>query len=394
MSAADRARIQFQAASLRNDFAGRERALSELVKANPGDAESWRALGDTAYVRHDYKVAVEAYQRALQSQPDDPSILNTLGYSFAFSGDIDNALRILQHYRSVRPNDSNPLDSAGDVNLMYGRLREAENLYLQADKKDRSVLAGGDLLKASFARLMTGDVAGASALANQYADARTAMKDPAAPVIPAEWQWISGDRKGAISRLQTFAAGANPATDREAVSRACYDLAFWSLLEDDRAAAKRWAAKSGVTATQSTAAYAMVSQFLAQPAASPAEWSARAGQLFRNAPQSEIAGLTLAYALLLDRRFDAAANTLRAVYDGPSVDPGVPVLLAWSLIETGHPEEAAPLLRFNPIPAPAGISPYMGFYFPRLFDLRARLAEKSGRSDEAAANRLLYKKLM
>ena len=137
----------------------------------------------------------------------------------------------------------------------------------------------------------------------------------------------------------------------------------------------------------------MISQFLAQPPASPAEWSARAGQLFRNAPQNETRGLTLAYALLLDRHFDAAADTLRTVYDGPSLDPGVPVLLAWSLMETGHTQEAAPLLRLNPIPAPSGINPDTYFYFPRLFDLRARLAEKSGRSEEAAANRALYQKL-
>ena len=39
---------------------------------------------------------------------------------------------------------------------------------------------------------------------------------------------------------------------------------------------------------------------------------------------------------------------------GPTADEGMPVMLAWSNLETGRVKEAAALLRTNPIPPPAG----------------------------------------
>jgi Flp pilus assembly protein TadD len=270
---------------------------------------------------------------------------------------------------------------------MYGRLREAEDLYLQADKKDRKFLSAGGLLKAAMARLMTGDVPGASALVRQFADARAAMHDPAAPIYPAEWLWISGDRKAAMQQLQSFASAAETGAQKDLASRAYSDLAIWSLLAGDRAGAARLSLKAAALASPATAAAAIVARFLSQPPVSAAEWSARADQLFRNVPQSEIKELTLARALLLDRQFAAASAALRRLYEGPTTDPSVPVLLAWSLIETGRAAEAVPLLRFNPVPLYSGIDPLTGLYFPRLYELRARLGQ------DATANRQLFEKL-
>jgi len=392
LSAADRGRIEVQAAALRNDFAARQRALAEIAKANPGDVDSWRALGEAAYARHDYAQAVEAYGKALQLLPDDVNLLNLLGYSQAYNGDSDAALRTFKRYQYLRPNDPNPLDSTGDINFMSGRFREAEALYLEADKKDRKLLGGGDLFKAAMARLMTGDVRSASGLARLFDEARAALHDPNAPVLPAEWAWITGDRKGATDQLEKLAA-STPPVQRETLSRACVDLAFFSLLQGDRAAAARWAVKAGNSGTPANAVPSIVAGFLAQSPVSPSEWAARADQLFPRAAQAEARDHTVSYALLLNRQFAAAAETLRRVYNGPSSDPGIPILLAWSLIETGQNEGAGPLLRLNPLPQPGGAGPYMGFYFPRLFELRARLAEKSGRPEEAAANRKLFELL-
>ena len=392
LSAADRGHIEVQAAQLRNDFAARQRALADIAKATPGDVDAWRALAEAAYARHDYQQAVEAYSKALQLQKDDPTLLNLLGYSQAYNGDADAASRTFKRYQYLRPNDPNPLDSTGDISFLYSRFREAEALYLEADKKDRKLLGGGDLFKAAMARLMTGDVRGASALARLFDQARATLHDPNAPVLPAEWAWITGDRKGAIDQLEKLAASTPPA-QRETLSRACVDLAFFSLLQGDRAGADRWAIKAGSSATQANAVPAIVASFLAQSPVSPSEWATRADRLFPRPAQSEARDHTVSYALLLNRQFAAAAETLRRVYDGPSTDPGIPILLAWSLVETGQNEGAVPLLRLNPLPQPGGAGPYMGFYFPRLFELRARLAEKSGRSEEAAANRKLYELL-
>jgi hypothetical protein len=64
--------------------------------------------------------------------------------------------------------------------------------------------------------------------------------------------------------------------------------------------------------------------------------------------------------------------------------------LAWALIETGNFKDAAPLLRLNPVPSTAGIGPFFGLYFPRLYQLRAIVAEKEGIADEARQNRRIY----
>ncbi len=364
--ALERARIELQAAGLRNDFAARERALGELAKADPTDADSWSALGQTAYARHDYAKAVDAYRKVLQLRPNDTNTLNLLGYALAWSGDMDGALGSLRQYQSAAPKDANALDSQGDVNLMFGRLREAEDLYLQADKLDRTRLDGGDLFKAAMARLMSGDVAGASLLDKQLTDAREAAHDPAAPIYQAEWLWISGNHAAARAQMQGITAPP-------VAGRAYADLAIWSLLDGDRAGGAQWALKASAAATQATAMDTIVARFLAQSPASAAEWSARADQLFRNVQQTEVKNLTLSYALLLDRHFAEAAEVLRRLYSGPSPDPGIPVLLAWSLMESGHSAEAGPLLRFNPVPPATGIGPYTPFWYPRFLELRKKL---------------------
>jgi hypothetical protein len=68
---------------------------------------------------------------------------------------------------------------------------------------------------------------------------------------------------------------------------------------------------------------------------------------------------------------------------GATADEGLPVMLAWSYLQTGNVKDAAALLRANPIPPATGLTPYMGFYLPRLFYLRGQLAEKEGRREDA-----------
>ena len=394
LPADQRARLDLASAGLRNDSAARQKALLDLAKATPGDAATWQTLAQTAYVRHDYPQAVSAYQKALQILPNEVNVLNLLAYAQAFAGDKAGAMASLRRYQSLRPAEANPLDSMGDVQLMYGQLREAEDLYLQADKKDRKSLGGGDLLKAATARLMTGDISGASGLARQYFAARTEMKDPAVPVREAEWQWISGNRQAARNQLQNFARGAETGPLRDVASQAYTELALWNLVSGDRNAAAQFGQKaSAAAASQQSAGNAGLARFLSQPSASAAEWNSRADQLFRSAPQSRLKELALSYALLFDRQIAAASTPLRSLYDNPEIDAGLPVLLGWSLMESGKPEEAAKLLRYNPIPEYNGIGLYTPLYFPRLYELRSRLAAKAGRSDEAKANLQLFEKL-
>ena len=171
-----------EAANLHGDFAARKSALTTLVGLEPNDPAAWSSLAESCMSHRQYQQAVQSYRKLLEVEPEDVNAMNQLGYAAAYAGSFDTALDALRRYQALRPAEANPLDSQGDVNLLAGRLREAENLYLQAAKKDPNFESGGDLWKAAMARLMSGDVAGADTLAQQYIQAREAAKDPVARV--------------------------------------------------------------------------------------------------------------------------------------------------------------------------------------------------------------------
>ena len=395
MPPAERARLELESADLHGDSAARKSALTTLVALEPNDAAAWNSLAESSMNRREYQQAVQSYRKVLEVEPEDVTALNELGYAAAYAGSFDAALDALRRYQALRPMEANPLDSQGDVNLLAGRLRQAESLYLQAAKKDPNFESGRDLWKAAMARLMSGDVAGADKFAQQYIQAREAAKDPIAEYRKAEWSWVSGRRKSAWQRLETFARGAENGPLREFASRAYSQLAVWSLVLGDRAAAGQLAQKAALLAGPSSTGAALVARFLAEPPASPSEWSVRAARLFPDASENSLRNFALAYAFLFGKQFQPASLLLKQLYDGatPSADPSLPVMLAWTCLETGRANDAAPLLRLNPIPSMSGVSLFAPFYFPRIYYLRGLLAEKEGKPHEARANYQLFRQL-
>ena len=163
---------------------------------------------------------------------------------------------------------------------------------------------------------------------------------------------------------------------------------MWSLFLGDRAAASEMAQKALSIPGVPLPAAALVAKFLAAP-----------GRLRpRNGPRApgncsrpirgwrRSANMALACALLLDREYQPASAILRKLYDEgahPPGEEGIPVLLAWTLLETGRYQEAAALLRSVPVPPVTGPTVFAPFYFPRLYYLRGLAAEKSGKPREA-----------
>jgi tetratricopeptide (TPR) repeat protein len=397
MAPGERARIELDAANLRDDAAGRQRALEALVKLEPRDGALWRSLGDAALGRRSYPLAIQAYQKSVEVEPENASTWNQLGYAEAYAGDLNAALGALRHYQSLRPADSNPLDSQGDVNLLLGHLREAEDLYLQAAKKSPGFPNSPDLFKAAMARLMIGDVPGADRIAKQYTDARRAAHDPIVEYFEAEWWWVSGRRKRGYQQLEAFARGVGSGPVKEMASPTYAELAIWSLFLGDRAGAEQMAQKSAPPAGVPASGLVLLARFLVEPPASRAEWTQRADRLLTNAGPASFrdTAVALAYALLLGKEFEPASQILKRLYDRANAtsDESVRTLLAWSWLETGRAQDAAPLLRLNPVPPQTGPDMLVSLYFPRIFYLRALEAEKSGKPDEARANYSLFLKL-
>jgi len=383
----DRARLELESAELTGNPDARQSALAKLVKLDSGDSNAWRWLGDSLMNRHQYRQAQQAYRKASDLEPEDVALLNSLGYAAAQAGDPDAAMSALRRYAALRPNESNPLDSMGDIQLVAGRLAAAENFYLQAAKKDPSFQNNGPLVKAAVARLLTGDASGANNIAEQYLAARVAAKDPIVDYRRAQWTWISGRRKAAAQQMGAFALANESGPLRDIASRAYAELAIWSLETGDREGAARLAQKALSIAGPTSAGNALVAKFLAQAPASSSEWVVRAEQQFPGPAQSAIKNFSLAYALLVNQQFQPAMLLLRQMWENgsPTADEGLPVMLAWCYLETGRVKEAAPLLASNPIPSANGLTPYTGFYLPRLLYLRGLLAEKEGRAGDARA---------
>jgi Flp pilus assembly protein TadD len=377
----ERVRAGVLAANLRGDSAAALQSLRAWSALTPGDPEVWRTLAQEAAAHHQYTQAVQAFQKALSIEPDDIDSLNRLGYAAAYAGQLDTAMNALQQYQARRPLDANPLDSMGDVNLVLGRLRDAEKFYLQASRNDPGFVGGGESFKAAMARLMSGDIPGADALFKQFADARPAPKDPLADYRKAQWAWITGRRKEGYAQMAAFAQSAERGSEQQAAVQAYGQLAIWSVALGDRSKA------AGFARNASTAV-----QFLSQPSAPASEWAARADRAFPAPAEKQEKEAAIAYALLADKQFADAANLLERLYGHGSANAAenFGVMLAWAYLETGKPKQAAALLRFNPLPSAAGVPELSVFDFPRLFYLRGRIAAAAGNPQQAESYYKLF----
>jgi tetratricopeptide (TPR) repeat protein len=375
MSPTTRLRLEILTANLRGDGAAAERSMEALVRAAPLDPLAWRSLAEAQAGGRKYKEAEASYQRALQIEPEDASTWNQLGYVAAYGGSLEEGVAALQRYQALRPAEANPLDSMGDIHLMYGRLKEAEQFYLEAHRKNPAFLGGVDRYKAAMARLMTGDTTGADKV----------LEGKGGP----EWLWLKGLRKEAYDRLATDVETL-PKGDPQA--RAYSALAVWALLLGDRESGARMAMLAAPLATPATGGTAALARFVTLPSAPAAEWAARAEKVFPSANANAIRTQALAYGLLLDRHFEAAIAPLRSfeARAGTGGDRSAAIGLAWALIETGRQAEAEPLLRWNSVPGPDAGFPFIGLYFPRVFQLRSIVAERAGRADEARESRKVY----
>ncbi len=138
--------------------------LKSLVTAQPMDSESWVALGDTYRASNKFAESVDAYDRAekaisnpskrdwpmlyaramakeklkrlddseadiqaaLKLSPDQPELLNYLGYSWVDRGrNIPEALGMLEKARNLRPYDGYIVDSVGWAYYRLGRYDDA-----------------------------------------------------------------------------------------------------------------------------------------------------------------------------------------------------------------------------------------------------------------------------
>src|SRR5579859_6644093 len=101
----------------------------QRVRTNP-DYEA----GKKAVEAHDYKAALESFNRALAQEPNSADIHNYLGYSYRKSGNLDLAFKHYNEALKIDPKHKATHEYIGEAYLMVNDLPRAEEHLKQLDK--------------------------------------------------------------------------------------------------------------------------------------------------------------------------------------------------------------------------------------------------------------------
>ncbi len=386
----ERAELNSLGAALVRDQRAQLGFMREIARLTPANSELLVTLAESLVRQRSFAAAVETYTLASRADPSNGNLWNNMGYAQAYAGDADGAVGSLREYQRLAPDNVNPLDSLGEVSFHLGRFADAERYFLECQEKNAVFLGGAALWKAAQASLMLGELARADEHFNRYLEIRRRFHDPIENYRRAQWEYLSGRRRQARQRLAALAAQGG-----DEGPYASAQLAVWKLLAGDREGARADALRAAQpSGNPSTRALAGLCVFLTEPPASTEEWALRAERAFPEAAQTSLKRHALAYALLIDGHFRDAALVLKEIFEQFHPAPGgdTPVLMGWALMASGRAREAEPWLARYPIPESAG-EHFLGYLaFPRLFELRAKLAEAQGRRREAARDYALFRK--
>jgi Flp pilus assembly protein TadD len=125
-----------------------EASLRKLIRLQPEHAHAYNALGYSLADRNlRLPEAQELLEKALQLAPDDPFIIDSMGWLLYRTGKNKEALEYLRRAYSARP-DAEIAAHLGEVLWVSGERSEAEKVWLEATKKT----PGNDALNSTIKR--------------------------------------------------------------------------------------------------------------------------------------------------------------------------------------------------------------------------------------------------
>jgi len=114
-----------------------ERDLRQIIENNPQSSMALNALGYTLVDRtYRYREGMELIEQALALSPDDPAILDSLGWAHYRLGELDEAEPLLRKAMAEFP-DPEVAAHLGEVLWQQGKQREARKIWKQAQENDR-----------------------------------------------------------------------------------------------------------------------------------------------------------------------------------------------------------------------------------------------------------------
>jgi len=112
------------------------KALEELVAADPQNRGAWVSLGNLYFDTDQAVKAVDAYDKALQLDPNDPNVLTDQGVMFRRLGWFDRAVENFAKAASIDPSHGTSLFNLGIVYRydlqQFDKAEEAWSRFLAA----------------------------------------------------------------------------------------------------------------------------------------------------------------------------------------------------------------------------------------------------------------------
>jgi len=148
---ADSAEIKYDLAMLyerQGNFQAFERLMREVMALRPDDANAYNSLG---YTFADQNIRLDEAQRlleqALSLEPDNPYILDSVGWYLFRTGDYESAAEYLERSYKKLP-AADVAAHLGEVYWAMGRKEDARKIWAEALKKD----PGNDVLVKTMQR--------------------------------------------------------------------------------------------------------------------------------------------------------------------------------------------------------------------------------------------------
>ena len=124
--------IRSRSAYVSGDWQKALEILNAFVERYRDEKEPLLQLGMTEYNYGMYPKALVHLEAALALDSSYVGVLNHLAYTYERLDEFDNAMRALDRYTALAPNEPNPYDSRAEIYARRGRLDEAIESFQQA----------------------------------------------------------------------------------------------------------------------------------------------------------------------------------------------------------------------------------------------------------------------
>jgi tetratricopeptide (TPR) repeat protein len=125
VSAGERLFVRWVTGIREGNFVSGIAAMNDLMAMYPRDKQMLSLAGNWLMVRYSYDRAVDLLNRALAADPNFPPALNSAAYAYAQMGDFPKAIKLMEHYAEVIPNEPNAQDSYAEILRLAGKYDDA-----------------------------------------------------------------------------------------------------------------------------------------------------------------------------------------------------------------------------------------------------------------------------